>query len=42
MGVNLGLSHEGKNIDWGYPRTGCWGEYLYLKVKVKLFPCFFL
>jgi hypothetical protein len=30
-GLKLGLSHYGKDIDWGYLRTGCWGEYLELR-----------
>jgi len=24
MGVKLGLSHSGRNIDWRFSRTGCW------------------
>jgi hypothetical protein len=31
LGVKLGLTHDGKNIDWGCLRTGCWGEYLDLR-----------
>jgi hypothetical protein len=30
MGAKLGLSLWGRNIDWGFLRTGCWG-YLDLK-----------
>jgi hypothetical protein len=31
MGMKLDVSHEGKNTDWGYLRTGCKGEYLDLR-----------
>jgi hypothetical protein len=31
MGVKPGLSHYGKNIDWGCLKTGCLGEYLDLR-----------
>jgi len=31
MGVKLVLSHQGKNTDWGCPRTGYWGGYLGLR-----------
>jgi hypothetical protein len=31
MCVKLGLSHQGKKVDWGCMRTGCWGEYLDLR-----------
>jgi len=31
MGVKLGLSHYGKNTDWGRLRTGCWGENMDLR-----------
>jgi len=27
MGVKLGRSHWGRNVDWGCLRIGCWGEY---------------
>jgi len=27
MGVKLGLSHDGKNTDWGYVGTAFWREY---------------
>jgi len=33
VGVKLGLSHEGKNIAWGYVRIGHWKKYLGLTVK---------
>jgi len=28
--INMDI-RERKNIDWEWPRTGCWGEYLKLK-----------
>jgi hypothetical protein len=31
MGVKLGLSHWGRNKDWGCSRIGCWGRYLGLR-----------
>jgi hypothetical protein len=27
VGVELGLSHWGRNIGWGCSRIGCWGGY---------------
>jgi len=34
IGVRFGLSHERKNTDQEYMRTGCWGKYLDLR-RVK-------
>jgi hypothetical protein len=31
MGVKLGVSHWGRNKDWGWLRIGCWGGHLGLK-----------
>jgi len=31
----LALLYEGKNVDWGYLRTGCWREHLDLR-RMKL------
>ena len=31
VGVKLGLSHWGRNIDWGCSRIWCWGGYLGLR-----------
>ena len=31
LGVKLGHSHWGRNISWGFLRTGSWGEYLGLR-----------
>jgi hypothetical protein len=31
MGAKLGLPLWGRNIDWGFLRTECWGGYLDLK-----------
>ena len=31
MGVQLGLSCWGRNVNWGYLRIGCWGRYLVLR-----------
>jgi len=28
MGVKLDLPYQGKDIDWGCSRTGCWEEWL--------------
>jgi len=35
MGVELGLSQEGKNTDWRCLRTGCWREYLDLRDRKR-------
>jgi hypothetical protein len=31
MGIKLGLSHQGRSINWGCLRTGCGGEYFELR-----------